>query len=92
MNKQELISVIAESTGLSKAETRKAVQAFIDTVAQSLAKGEVITLIGFGGFFAVQRSEKTAKNVRTGEKIVIPARKAVKFRAGKSLSDTVDGR
>ena len=92
MNKQELISAIAESTGLSKAETQKAVQGFMDTVAQSLAKGEVITLIGFGGFSTVQRSEKTVKNLRTGEKMVITARKAVKFRAGKSLSDTVDGR
>ena len=92
MNKQELISAIAESTGLSKAEIQKAVQGFMDTVAQSLAKGEVITLIGFGGFSAVQRSEKTVKNLRTGEKIVIPARKVVKFRAGKFLSDAVDGR
>jgi DNA-binding protein HU-beta len=92
MNKLELVSAIAESTGLSKAETQKAVQGFMDTVAQSLAKGEVITLVGFGGFSAVQRSEKTAKNLRTGEKIVIPARKAVKFRPGKSLSDAVNDR
>ena len=92
MNKKELISVIAESTGLSKAEAQKAVQGFMETVAQSLARGEVITVVGFGGFSAVQRRERTMKNMRTGEKIVIAARKAVKFRAGKSLSDAVDGR
>jgi DNA-binding protein HU-beta len=90
MNKHELIVAVAESTGLDKKECRKAVQGFIDVVAETLARSEKVKLTKFGKFSVSRRNERLQKNPQTGEKIMIPARNIVKFRPGAGLSGEVN--
>ena len=90
MNKTELISAMAEKSNLSKKDAEAALKAFIDVTKETLAKGEAIQLIGFGTFEVAERAEREGRNLRTGEKIVIPASKSPKFKAGKALKDAVN--
>ena len=90
MNKNELISSIANSTGLTKTDTAKALDAFMSSVTYSLTKGEDVRLVGFGTFSVAKRSATTGRNPRTGAAIKIPARKQAKFKAGKALQDSVN--
>lgn len=90
MNKQELISAMAEKAGLTKADADKAVNAFVDTVKDALAKGESIQLIGFGTFSVSERSARTGRNPQTGKEIQIAAKKIAKFKAGKALDEAVN--
>ena len=92
MNKTELIAAMAEKAGLTKVDAGKALNAYIDTVKEQLAKGEKITLIGFGTFSTVKRPARTGRNPRTGKAIKIAAKKSAKFKAGKALKDTVNGK
>ena len=85
MNKTELIAAMAEKAGLTKVDAGKALNAYIDTVKEQLAKGEKITLIGFGTFSTVKRPARTGRNPRTGKAIKIAAKKSPKFKAGKGL-------
>ena len=85
MNKTELIAAMAEKAGLTKVDAGKALNAYIDTVKEQLAKGEKITLIGFGTFSTVKRPARTGRNPRTGKAIKIAAKKSAKFKAGKGL-------
>lgn len=89
MNKGELIEAVASGVGLSKTQAEKALNTVIDSITGSLAKGNSVSLIGFGTFSVSQRNARKGKNPRTGESIKIAARKVAKFKAGKSLSDTV---
>ncbi len=89
MNKTELINAITQSTDLNKKEAGKAVQGFLETVTGSLSRGEKISLTGFGTFTIVNRAARCCRNPQSGEKMTIPARKAVKFRPGKKLSEQV---
>ncbi len=89
MNKAELISAMAAEAGLSKVDTKKALDAFIQCVGTSLSKGEKISLVGFGSFSVTQRSERTGINPSTKSPIKIAAKKVVKFKAGAELSDNV---
>ena len=90
MNKTELVVAMAEKTELSKKDAEKALKAFTDVVAEELAKGEKIQLVGFGTFEAVDRPAREGRNPKTGESMKIAASKAPKFKAGKALKDVVN--
>ena len=89
MNKTELTNAIAESAELTKTDAGKALQGFMQAVSDSLARGEKISLIGFGSFSVVNRAARSCQNPQTGKKMKIAARKVVKFKVGKQLADTV---
>lgn len=89
MNKTELINAIAEKANLSKVQARAALDATINTISEQLANGDKVALIGFGTFAVSEKTARTGINPRTKEKIEIPARKAVKFKAGAELNDVV---
>ena len=90
MNKNELISSIASSTGLTKTDSAKALDAFLNSVTTSLKKGNDVRLVGFGTFSVAKRAATTGRNPRTGATIKIPARKQAKFKAGKALQTSVN--
>ena len=90
MNKNELIDSMAEQSGMTKADSAKALDAFITSISQALKKGDEIRLIGFGIFSVTKREAKTARNPRTGETIKVPAKKQAKFKAGKFLQDSLN--
>ena len=87
MNKTELINAIAEKSGLSKADSKKALDAFIDSVSEELKKGGKVALVGFGTYSVSEKSARKGINPRTKAVIDIPAKKAVKFKAGAELAD-----
>ena len=86
MNKAELIAAMAENAGLTKVDAHKALDAFIDATKKELKKGEKITLIGFGTFSVTKRKARSGLNPRTKKAIKIPAKKVVKFKAGKGMA------
>lgn len=90
MNKTELVAAMAEQTGLSKKDSEAALKAFIGTVTDELVKGEKVQLVGFGTFEVTQRAAREGQNPMTGEKMMIPASKAPKFKAGRGLKDAVN--
>ncbi|HEU4976526.1 MAG TPA: HU family DNA-binding protein [Baekduia sp.] len=92
MNKTELVEAIAQDSGLSNADARKAVESFITTVESTLTKGDEIALTGFGKFSVAQRGARTGRNPQTGEEVQIKASKAPKFTAGAALKNAVNGR
>lgn len=89
MNKTELVDAVADAADISKASASKAIDALLDSVTTTLAKGDKVTLIGFGTFEVRERSARTARNPRTGEPIEIAATKVPAFKAGKKLKDAV---
>ena len=89
MNKEELISAMAKESGLTKADARKALDAFMSSVKKTVAKNDKVTLVGFGSFEVVQRKAREGRDPRTGKPIKIPAKKVVKFKAGSTLSSAV---
>lgn len=90
MNKQELIDAIAAESGLSKKDSKEALEALVKTVGTTLKKGENISLVGFGSFSVIQKAARTGKNPQTGKPIQIAAKKAVKFKPGKELAEGVN--
>ncbi len=86
MTKTELINIIAEKANLTKADAKNAFAATIDTIANALKNDEKVAIVGFGTFSVVEKTERVGINPRTKEKIVIPARKVVKFKAGADLT------
>ena len=89
MNKTDLIAAVAEKAGLAKTDAKKALEAFVSTVSEELAKGEKIALIGFGTFSVSEKSARTGINTATKQTITIPAKKVVKFKAGAELAEKV---
>ncbi len=89
MTKDELVTKIANESGLTKSLADKTVDGFVSAVSGALESGESVTLVGFGTFSIGSRAEREGRNPRTGEKIKIPASKVVKFKAGKNLSEKV---
>lgn len=87
MNKAQLIDAIAEKAGLTKADSKKALEAFVATVGESLNAGDKVALVGFGTFSVSERSERIGRNPQTGKTITIPAKKVVKFKAGAELAE-----
>jgi DNA-binding protein HU-beta len=90
MNKNDLISQVADDSGLSKADATKAVDAVFDNIAGALGKGGEVRLVGFGTFSVSHRKATTGRNPRTGEAIQIKASNQPKFKAGKALKDAVN--
>jgi DNA-binding protein HU-beta len=90
MTKSELIYVIAEKAGLSKADASKTLSATLESVTDALKAGEKVALIGFGTFSVSLRAARTGKNPQTGEALAIPASNAAKFKAGQQLKDAVN--
>lgn len=89
MNKAELIDSIAADSKLTKADAKRALDAFISATAKALKKGESLVLIGFGTFKVVQRAARNGRNPQTGKAIKIKAKKVVKFKAGTDLSKKI---
>ena len=90
MNKAELIEAIASEANMTKADAKKALDAFIGTTSKALKKGDRISLVGFGSFSVSKRSARKGRNPQTGKEIQIPAKKVVKFKPGSELSDKVN--
>jgi DNA-binding protein HU-beta len=90
MNKTELVAAIAEKTDLSKADSERALKAFIETVEGALKKGDKVQLVGFGTFEVKKTAARTGHNPRTGEKLKIKASKTPKFKAGKAFKDALN--
>ena len=92
MNKQDLVSKVAESADIPKTKAELAVNAVVEAIKGSLKKGDDVRLVGFGTFSVAQRAATTGRNPRTGEPIKIPASKQPKFKAGKELKEAVNGK
>jgi DNA-binding protein HU-beta len=90
MNKGELVSAIAAEAELSNAAAERALNAALDSIKKAVAKGDSVTLVGFGSFSSGKRAARTGRNPRTGETIKIPAAKTVKFSAGQGFKDAVN--
>lgn len=90
MNKQELLSAISEKSGLTKKDSEAALTAFIETVQETLKKGEKVQLIGFGSFEIRERAARTGINPITKKPMEVPAAKVPAFKAGRALKDLVN--
>jgi len=90
MNKSELIDAMASNSGLSKADSKRALDAFVTSVEGALKSGDKISLVGFGSFGISQRAARTGRNPQTGKEIKITAKNVVKFKAGGDLSGKVN--
>lgn len=88
MNKTDLINAIA-AEGLSKADSKKALDAVLNSIAGALKEGDKVALIGFGTFSVAERPARTGINPATKEKIQIDAKKVIKFKAGAELADSI---
>ena len=89
MNKSQLIDAVAADSGLTKADSGRAIESFLDTVAKTLKKGDEVAITGFGKFSVVKRAARKGVNPRTGEAVKIKASKAPKFSAGAGLKAAV---
>lgn len=89
MNKTEFINAVAEKSGLSKVDAKKAVEAFVETVSSELKEGGKVALLGFGSFSVAEKSARKGVNPKTKQPIEIPARKLVKFKAGAELTEII---
>ncbi len=89
MNKTEFINAVAEKSGLSKVDAKKAVEAFVETVSSELKEGGKVALLGFGSFSVAETSARKGVNPKTKQPIEIPARKSVKFKAGAELTEII---
>ncbi len=89
MNKAQLIDAISEKAGLTKADAKKALDAFVESTTDALKNGDRVALIGFGSFAVSTRSARTGRNPQSGAPIQIPEKKVVKFKPGAELSDAI---
>ena len=89
MNKAELIDSIAADANLTKADAKRALDAFVGATSNALKKGDRVALVGFGSFSVAKRAARTGRNPQTGKEIKIAAKKVVKFKAGSELTSHV---
>jgi DNA-binding protein HU-beta len=89
MTKPEFVAAVAQSADTSKAEAERIINASLDTIAEALKKGDSVQFVGFGTFEVRERQARTGINPKTKEQIKIPAKKAVAFKVGKKLKDSV---
>ncbi len=89
MNKAELIEAMAGEAKLTKADAKKALDAFIKATSVALKKGDRVALVGFGSFAVAKRAARKGRNPQTGKEIKIAAKKVVKFKAGNELASKV---
>lgn len=90
MNKNDLISSVADSSGLSRGDATKAVEGVFEAISGALKSGDEVRLVGFGTFSVAKRKASTGRNPRTGEPMQIKASSQPKFKAGKGLKDSVN--
>lgn len=90
MNKADLVNSISEQTGLTKTKTNQVVDVLTSVIAETLSKGEKVTLVGFGTFTTTDRNARKGRNPKTGEVIEIPAKRVAKFKAGSELTKNVN--
>ena len=91
MNKSDLIAAVAAKTGETKKSAEASINAVVDVIAETLAKGDEIQLVGFGSFEVRARAARKGRNPQTGKEMKIAAKKAPVFKAGKALKDAVNG-
>ena len=89
MTKADLVGVIAKAADITKDKAAKALDAYEDTVTKELKKNGKLVLVGFGTFSVAKRKAREGRNPQTGKTIKIPAKKVVKFKAGKNLADKI---
>lgn len=89
MNKADLVKEISQKASVNQATAQKALESMLDTFKESLKKGDKIQLIGFGSFEVAKRAGRKGVNPQTKKEIKIPAKKVVKFKAGKELKELV---
>ena len=90
MTKAELVSAIADKAGLNKTQAREVLEAFLNSVTDSLKSGKEVRLVGFGSFMPVDRPAGTARNPRTGAAVKRPASKTARFRIGEGLKNALN--
>ena len=90
MKKVELVEAVAQSAGLTKTDATKAIDATFAAITGALKKGDRVPVVGFGTFAVTKRAAREGRNPRTGETVKIAARKAVTFKAGSALKDSVN--
>ena len=90
MKKSELVEAVAAASGLTKADATRAIDATFATITEALKAGNKVPVAGFGTFAVSQRGERNGRNPQTGAAVVIPARKAVTFKAGTALKVSVN--
>ncbi len=91
MNKSDLVSAVTSTSGASKADAARAVDAVCNVITDALSRGEDVRLVGFGSFSVANRSARMGRNPRTGAPINIPASRQPKFKAGKQLKHAENG-
>ena len=91
MNKNDLVSSVADASGISKADAAKAVDGVFDAISGALKNGDSVQLTGFGGFSVARREARQGRNPQSGATIQIAASNQPKFKAGKGLKDAVNG-
>jgi DNA-binding protein HU-beta len=89
MNKAELIEAMANDSGLTKADAKKALDSFIKSTSGALSKGDRVALVGFGSFSVSMREARKGRNPQTGAEITIAAKKVIKFKPGSDLAQSV---
>lgn len=89
MNKAEFIDAVVQKAGLSKKDSKVALDGILDVITQTLAKGDNIQFVGFGTFEVVTRAARTARVPSTGATVEVPAQKAAKFKVGKALKNSI---
>jgi DNA-binding protein HU-beta len=92
MTKAEIVGKIAEGAELTKVQAEKAASVFLDSIVEALKEGDKVTFVGFGTFSVNDKAARIGRNPQTGAEIKIPAKKAVKFKVGKSLQEAVQAK
>lgn len=89
MNKAQLVEAMASEAKMTKADAKRALDAFVNTTSKALKKGDRVALVGFGSFSISKRAARKGRNPQTGKEIKIAAKKVVKFKAGTELASKV---
>ncbi len=89
MNKTQFVDAIAAESGLTKADSRKALDAFVKVTTEALKSGDKVAFVGFGTFSVTERSAREGRNPHTGTAMTIAAKKIVRFKSGTELTDTI---
>jgi DNA-binding protein HU-beta len=90
MNKADLVNEISSRTGLTKSKSSEVIDSVIESIQDSLTRGEKVTLVGFGTFDTITRKARKGRNPKTGEELNIPEKRAARFKAGSGLSNVVN--
>jgi len=90
MTKSELVAALAEKAGIRKKDAEACLNAFIETVTETLKKGGKVEIRGFGTFLMKERAPRVARNPKTGEKVEVPAKLVPAFKPGKDLKEATE--